>query len=823
MEFVKPYTDREFKIICSTDATDEEKRFEAIRTVYDHIIIDPALADVAYKMLRDYINDNTPKTFTEYVKYLSKVSIHPFKEVTMHSDVLEMFVAEIGDELEEIIRDTKLRGITFNGLATMISGYVWKKDDKFIERPEFMYMRVALASVPEMKIGAAKEKYVGSLAHYVDDPKMRTIEHIRLTYKLLAEGYLSAASPTLFNAMRKRQQMISCFLAPIDDDSTEGILDGHAECSHLSRNGAGIGTLYTKLRCGGSPITGGGGAGGIVPVAGMMDKACKMFDQNGNRKGAWAAYLEPWHADIFEFCELRRTDGSDDMRARQMFNGVMMNDLFIQRVREEIVDGKDVWWSLMCPNQCPGLVEAYGEAFQALYETYEDEGKYRSRIRPSKLWSHIITASAETGTYILFKDACNMKSNEKHLGTITMSNLCTEILRVVDAEHTGVCVLDSIVLPSFLEGTEFNFDLLRKVMRHSNMYLDTLIDNNYYPTSASRNGAMRSRPLGQGVQGLADLFARMGLVWGSAEAIELQSRITETMLYGSLDASADRAEALGPCPAFKGSPASNGRLQPDMWGFHPEDKHNKWSAVYAKIKKHGLRNIDQTALMPTASSAIFRGLAAAFYPFRTLVQNRKTMAGDFVEVNPTLLNYLVKKFDNPVDREVVFNKIVSAGNSIQNIPELEEVAAIFKTAFEIPPITQTDHLDAMKYWVDQTWSATLYIPKQDENGHHYKAMIASTIMDRWSRGFKHGIYYTKLFDKDGGLEFKTERLSDSKTSEDEEPSFAKEIMDGFTSIISGAFGDITASGVTESVVSTIDLWSQKPEVCRMEEGCAFCE
>lgn len=792
MTYLSRYTDKDIRVILKDGISEDDAKLETIRAVYDNAIEDPWMAEVAYRMLRDYVNDKTLSTFVEYVKFLRSIEVHPYKKgKEIASFELENFVDVYGSRLDEIITEFPLEGLNFIGLSTMMKSYLFNIHGKFVERPEYMYMRVALASVPLLKVGLNHDYYVGSMAEKVTNPIERTFEHIRQTYRLIVQGYLSPPSPMLFNAMKPQPQLISCFLSTIALDTSEAILDCHAECCHLSRHGAGIATCFTRLRASGAPIGTNGISKGINPVAGMFHKGSMMFDQKGNRKGSWATYCEPWHADIFSFLQLRKAEGSDDIRARNLFIGVMINDLFMERLVEE-AKGEDVWWSLMCPDRCPGLVDSYGGEFEALYEKYESEGAYMNRVRPSQLWNVLINEMTETGVYVLFKDACNEKSNVQNLGTITMSNLCTEILRVNDENHTGVCILDSMVLPNYVENGQFNFEKLYEVMRHSNMFLDTIIDNNYFPTAESLRGAHRDRPLGQGVQGLSDTFVRLGLEWGSDEALKLTSDIFETMLYASLEASSDRADALGKCPAFEDSPASGGFLQPDLWGHDTSESRYSWDRLRYKIMVDGLRNMDHIAPMPTATSALFRGFSPAFAPFPTMVQNRKTMVSDFLEIQPTLVSVLKENFEGEALTSV-FRKIIANKNSIQNIPELEKWAPLFKTAYEVPMNVQTDHLAAMNKWVCQSTSANLYVPKQTKDGMHYLSVVASTLFDRWTRGFKHGAYYTLLFEDEGGMDY---NMSESPvlTSEDED----------------------------KMVESLVDSGPKKKFICT-EEICTMCE
>lgn len=533
-------------------------------------------------------------------------------------------------------------------------------------------------------------------------------EKVIETYNLMSSKHFTHASPTLFNAGTPSPQLSSCFLVTMKDDSIEGIYDTLKTCAMISKTAGGIGLNIHCIRATGSYIAGTNGtSNGIIPMLRVFNNTARYVDQGGNKRpGAFAIYMEPWHADVFEFLDLRKNHGKEEVRARDLFYALWIPDLFMKRVEanEE--------WSLFCPNEAPGMHEVYGDEFEALYEKYEKEGRARKTVKAQKLWYAILEAQTETGNpFMLYKDACNRKSNQQNLGTIKCSNLCTEIVEYSAPDEVAVCNLASIALPTFVEkkqnqAPEFNFQKLHDVTKVVAKNLNKIIDINYYPVEEARRSNMRHRPIGVGVQGLADAFLALRMPFDSTDAKHLNIQIFETIYHAAVEASAELAEIEGHYETYPGSPASKGLLQYDLWGVTPTDLWD-WDELKEKVAKHGLRNSLLCAPMPTASTSQILGNNECFEPYTSNIYTRRVLAGEFQIVNPWLLKDLVER---GLWNAKLKNRIIAENGSIQNIPDLPaDLKALYKTVWELSQKTIIDMAADRGAYIDQSQSLNIHI------------------------------------------------------------------------------------------------------------------
>ncbi|KAJ7213865.1 ribonucleotide reductase alpha subunit [Mycena pura] len=616
----------------------------------------------------------------------------------------------------------------FFGFKTLERSYLLRLDGRVAERPQHLIMRVA----------------VGIHGSDID----RVIE----TYNLMSERYFTHATPTLFHAGTPHAQLSSCFLVCMKDDSIEGIYDTLKNCAMISKCAGGIGVNIHNIRATGSYISGTNGySNGIVPMLRVYDSTARYVDQGGNKRpGAIAIYLEPWHADIFEFIDLRKNHGKEQMRARDLFLALWIPDLFMKRVEA------DAEWSLFCPNEAPGLHEVHSAEFEALYEKYEKEGRARKTIPAQKLWYAILEAQVETGgPFMLYKDAANSKSNQKNLGTIKSSNLCTEIIEYSSPDETAVCNLASVSLPSFVSNGKYDFQHLHDITKVVARNLNRIIDVNYYPIPEARRSNMRHRPIGVGVQGLADVFLALRMPFESAAAKELNLQIFETIYHGALEASAELAELEGPYETYEGSPASQGQLQYDMWGVTPTDLWD-WDALKVKIAKHGLRNSLLTAPMPTASTSQILGNNECFEPYTSNIYTRRVLSGEFQVVNPWLLRELV---DRGMWDDEMKNMLIAHRGSVQNIPTIpDDVKAIYKTVWEISQKKVLELAADRGAFICQSQSLNVHIAAPT-NGQ-----LTSMHFYGWKRGLKTGMYYLRTQPAAAAIQFTVDQsvLNDAK-------------------------------------------------------------
>jgi len=631
----------------------------------------------------------------------------------------------IGEETYKIIMENKDRlnsavvydrdfNYDFFGIKTLERAYLLKINNEIAERPQHMLMRVSIG-IHGRDIDAAIE-----------------------TYNYMSQKIFTHASPTMFNAGTPRPQLSSCFLITMNEDSIEGIYDTLKQCAMISKNAGGIGISTHKIRAGGSYIRGTNGtSNGLVPMLRVFNNTARYVDQGGGkRKGSFAIYLEPWHADIFDFLELRKNHGSEEDRARDLFYAMWIPDLFMERVKS---NGN---WSLMCPNECPGLADKWGDEFVALYEQYESEQKFRKQIKARALFTKILQSQMETGTpYMLYKDACNRKSNQKNLGTIRSSNLCCEIIEYSAPDEVAVCNLASIALPKFVDvaNATYNFEELYKVAKVVTKNLNKVIDVNYYPVPAAKKSNMRHRPIGIGVQGLADTFIMLRMPFTSPEAQKLNREIFETIYYASVEASCELAEKEGYYETYPGSPASEGVFQFDMWKAEGRevvlsDRWN-WEGLRERVKKFGIRNSLLCAPMPTASTSQILGNNECFEPYTSNVYIRRTLAGEFVVINQHLLRDLIKL---GLWTDLLKNKLIAANGSVQKIPEIpDDIKEIYKTVWEISQKALIDMARDRGAFIDQSQSFNVHMTNVSAG------KLSSMHFYGWQQGLKTGMYYLR--------------------------------------------------------------------------------
>jgi ribonucleoside-diphosphate reductase alpha chain len=598
-------------------------------------------------------------------------------------------------------------GYDYFGFKTLEKSYLLKINGKVAERPQHMIMRV-------------------SVGIHKDD-----IEQVIKTYHLMSERWFTHATPTLFNAGTPKPQMSSCFLLTMRDDSIDGIYDTLKQCAKISQSAGGIGLSIHNVRATGSYIRGTNGtSNGIVPMLRVFNDTARYVDQGGGkRKGSFAIYLEPWHADVIDFLNLKKNHGKEEARARDLFYALWVPDLFMKRIEEE---GE---WSLFCPNEAPGLADCWGEEFERLYEQYEAEGRARKVIKARELWSSILEAQIETGTpYILYKDACNSKSNQQNLGTIKSSNLCTEIIEYTAPDEVAVCNLASIALPRFIQDGSFDHEKLFEVTYQITLNLNKIIDGNYYPVPEAERSNLRHRPIGIGVQGLADTFILLRHPFESEEARQLNADIFETIYYASMTASKDLAKVHGPYASYQGSPVSKGIFQFDMWGVTPGNRW-EWDVLKEEVAKYGVRNSLLLAPMPTASTSQILGNNECFEPYTSNIYSRRVLSGEFIIVNKHMLRDLV---DLGIWNEELKNKIIAANGSIQNISEIpDNIKDLYKTVWEIKQKSIIDMAADRGAYICQSQSLNIFMETPN------MAKLTSMHFYAWKKGLKTGMYYLR--------------------------------------------------------------------------------
>jgi ribonucleoside-diphosphate reductase alpha subunit len=675
-------------------------------SMYDGIStaeIDNLTAEVAVAMITENTDYETLATRI-VVSNLQKTCPKTFSDamVALHTKgvVSDYFMKCIPLSLDVLIDHKRDYLFGYFGIKTLQRGYLNEG-----ETPQYMLMRVAVG------------------IHGDDIPRVKE------TYDLMSQKYFTHATPTLFNAGTNNPQMSSCFLVAMKEDSIDGIYETLKECAHISKWSGGIGIHCSNIRANGTPIKGTNGvADGIVPMLRVFNNTARYVNQGGGkRKGSFAIYLEPWHADVMEFLELRLNQGDEESRCRDLFTAMWIPDLFMEKVEA------DQEWHLMCPNECPGLQEVYGEAFNELYRTYVAQGRFKKAVRARDVWDAILKSQVETGTpYMCYKDASNSKSNQKNIGTIKSSNLCTEIIEVSGPDETAVCNLASLCLPTFVTGKQFDFGKLHEVTQVVTRNLNRVIDRNFYPTEAARKSNMRHRPIAIGVQGLADVFMMLGLPFDDPRSKALNKGIFEAIYHAALSASCELAKEEGPYETFAGSPASEGILQHDMWAV--QEPNEFWNEIRNKIKTHGLRNSLLVAPMPTASTAQIMGNNEAFEPYTTNIYLRRTLAGEFVMVNKHLVKDLQKL---NLWTPQIKTEIVRAGGSVQGLAIPDELKAVYRTVWEIPQKSIIDMSAERGMYIDQSQSLNIFMENPT------LAKLSSMHMYGWKKGLKTGMYYLR--------------------------------------------------------------------------------
>ena len=681
-------------------------------------ITHPDYALLASRIAVSNLHKNTKKSFSETITDLYEyVDPKTNEKAPLISDEVYDIIKKNADIFDStIIYDRDFR-YDFFGFKTLERSYLLKLNGEVAERPQQMLMRVAVG-IHKKDIDSAIE-----------------------TYNYMSEGWFTHATPTLFNSGTPKPQMSSCFLLTTKEDSIAGIYDTLKQCAQISQSAGGIGLSIHDIRASGSYIRGTNGtSNGVVPMLRVFNDTARYVDQGGGkRKGSFAIYVEPWHADIFDFLDLKKNHGKEEQRARDLFYALWIPDLFMKRVEE---NGD---WTLMCPNECPGLSEAYGKKFEKLYNKYESEGKGRKKIKAQELWFKILESQIETGTpYMLYKDAANEKSNQKNLGTIKSSNLCTEIIEYTAHDEVAVCNLASIALPKFVVDGKFDHEKLFKVTYRVTKNLDKVIDANYYPVPEARNSNMRHRPIGIGVQGLADAFILMRHAFDSPEAKQLNKEIFETIYYAALTASKDLAIENGPYETWKGSPISKGVFQFDMWKVKPTDRW-EWDLLREEVKKHGVRNSLLLAPMPTASTAQILGNNECFEPYTSNIYTRRVLSGEFIIVNKHLLRDLVKL---GIWNDRLKNKLMASNGSIQKIDEIpDNIKELYKTAWEISQKEILDMAADRGAYIDQSQSLNIFM----ENANFAK--LTSMHFYGWKAGLKTGMYYLRTKSATDAIKF----------------------------------------------------------------------
>jgi ribonucleoside-diphosphate reductase alpha chain len=675
----------------------------------------PDYASLASRIAISNHHKNTLTHFSEVVKLLStQVKPQTNENISyIHEDLVKI-VSQHGEAIDAYIKYDRDYMFDYFGFKTLEKSYLLRDAQmKPVERPQHMWMRVSLALWGTVSLERAFE-----------------------TYDLLSQKFLTHATPTLFNAGTPRQQLSSCFLLAMKDDSISGIYKTLADCAIISKYAGGIGLHAHNIRARGSLIRGTNGlSNGLVPMLRVFNNTARYVDQGGGRRnGSFAIYLEPWHADVEDFLKLKLNTGVEEERARDLFYSLWIPDLFMQRVE---ADGE---WSLFCPDEAPGLADVWGEEFTTLYERYEREGRARKVVKAQKLWFQVLDTQMETGTpYLVYKDAANKKSNQQNVGTIKSSNLCTEILEYSSAEETAVCNLASLALPSFCAGDNgaFNYESMRKATKAAIRNLNRVIDINFYPTPETERSNMRHRPVGLGVTGLADVFALNSLPWESDGAMRMNQLIFEHMYYAAIEASCELADEEGPYSSFAGSPASKGLLQPDMWGVKPItelDGSLDWSALRTRAAK-GLRNSLLIAPMPTASTSQILGYNECFEPFTSNLYTRRTLAGEFIIINKYLMKNLMKL---GLWSEQLKQEIVARNGSIQGISVIpEELQLIYKTSWELKQRTLIDMAAARGAFICQSQSLNLFVADPTYS------KLTSMHFYAWKSGLKTGCYYLR--------------------------------------------------------------------------------
>ncbi|CAO0789587.1 unnamed protein product [Mucor circinelloides] len=734
-------------------------------------IAHPDYAILAARIAVSNLHKETRKAFSEVVQDLYDY-INPKNNThsPMISESVYKVIMDNAERLNSAIIYDRDFNFNFFGFRTLERSYLLRINGKVAERPQHLIMRVAVGIHPD-DIDAAIE-----------------------SYHLMSQKYFIHASPTLFNAGTPRPQLSSCFLLTPKEDSVEGIFETLKRCSKISKSAGGIGLNVHNIRATDSYIAGSNGeAHGLLPMLKVFNSTARYVDQGGNKRpGAFAIYLEPWHADVFMFLDLRKNFGRDEIRARDMFYALWIPDLFMKRVEQ---NGQ---WSLFCPNEAPGLCDVWGDEFEALFEKYEKQGLARETMPAQKLWFAIMEAQTETGNpFLLYKDACNRKSNQQNLGTIKCSNLCTEIVEYSSPDEVAVCNLGSLALPTYVNNGVYDFQKLHEVAKVLTKNLNKVIDLNYYPVEEAYNSNMRHRPIGLGVQGLADAFILMRYPFESPEAKKLNLQIFETIYHAALEASCELAAKLGPYSTYEGSPVSKGQLQYDMWNVTPTDLWD-WDSLKADIAKHGVRNSLLLAPMPTASTSQILGFNECFEPYTSNIYMRRVLSGEFQIVNQWLMKDLVEL---GIWNDKVKNKIMNDNGSVQDVAEIPaDLKELYKTVWEISQRTIIDMAADRGAFIDQSQSMNLFIGKPN------LGRLTSMHFYAWKKGLKTGQYYLRIRPAVDAIKFTVDQEA-IETYEEENENVTEELS-------------VTKTQVSVKKESG-DLQARMPVVCN-EEVCVSC-
>ena len=671
----------------------------------------PDYATLAARISVSNLHKNTKKSFSETMANLyNYVNPRTGKKAPLLSDEVYKVIKKNAEKLDSTIIYNRDFNYDYFGFKTLERSYLLRLNGVVVERPQHMLMRVSVG------------------IHYDD------LDSAIETYNLMSKKFFTHATPTLFNSGTPKPQLSSCFLLTMKEDSIDGIYDTLKQTAKISQSAGGIGLSIHNVRSTGSYISGTNGtSNGIVPMLRVFNDTARYVDQGGGkRKGSFAIYIEPWHSDIFDFLDLKKNHGKEEMRARDLFYAMWIPDLFMKRVESN----ED--WTLMCPNECPGLYDCHSEEFEKLYLNYEKEGKGRKTIKARELWEKILESQIETGTpYMLYKDACNRKSNQKNLGTIRSSNLCTEILEYTSKDEIAVCNLASIALPMFVKNNSFDHKELFNVTKRVTKNLNKVIDRNYYPVKEAENSNFRHRPIGLGVQGLADAFIKLRMPFTSDEAKALNQDIFETIYYAALTASMEEAQRDGTYKSYKGSPISKGEFQHNMWGVKDEDLSGRWdwAKLRKDIKKNGVRNSLLVAPMPTASTSQILGNNECFEPYTSNIYTRRVLSGEFIVVNKHLLEDLVKL---GLWNEELKQELMKANGSIQHIDFIpQDIKDLYKTVWELSMKDIIDMARHRGYFIDQSQSLNLFMEGAT------MAKLTSMHFYAWKSGLKTGMYYLR--------------------------------------------------------------------------------
>lgn len=735
----------------------------AAETAASLTITHPDYAVLASRIAVSNLHKNTTKKFSHAMRKLyNYVDAATGKKLPLIADDVMEIIEAHADLLDSTIIYDRDYAFDYFGFKTLEKSYLLKTEGKIAERPQHMYMRVA--------IGIHKNDIEDAIA----------------TYHLLSEKWMTHATPTLFNAGTPKPQMSSCFLLTMKEDSIDGIYDTLKQTAKISQSAGGIGLAIHNIRATGSYIGGTNGtSNGIIPMLRVFNDTARYVDQGGGkRKGAFAVYLEPWHADIFEFLDLKKNHGKEELRARDLFYALWICDLFMKRVE---ANGE---WSLFCPNEAPGLSECWGEEFERLYTQYEIEGRARKTIKAQVLWFKILESQIETGTpYLLYKDAANSKSNQQNIGTIKSSNLCTEIMEYTSPDEVAVCNLASLALPRFVIDGKFDHNKLFEVTCQVTKNLNKIIDHNYYPVEQARKSNMRHRPIGIGVQGLADVFILLRLPFESDLAKMLNQNIFETIYFAAMTASKDLAKLEGAYASYEGSPVSKGIFQFDMWGVTPGNRWN-WEALREEVRQYGIRNSLLVAPMPTASTSQIFGNNECFEPYTSNIYTRRVLSGEFIIVNKHLLKDLVSL---GLWNNAMKNKIIAANGSIQHIEEIPaDIKELYKTVWEIKQRAIIDMAADRGAYICQSQSLNLFVDNPTTS------KLTSMHFYAWRKGLKTGMYYLRTKAASQAVQFTVEKQAVAVA----EPFIA-----------------------SKNMASSPDIVESAPfngPVCTMQDGCISC-